>query len=253
MIAADGPDGVRTLTLNRPQARNALATPLLVEVADALDAAASDERVRCAVVTGGPEIFAAGADINEIAGKDALAALADPRAAVWARIRAFPKPLLAAVEGLCLGGGHELALCADIVVAGAGAKFGQPEINLGIIPGAGGTQMIPRIAGKSVAMKMILAGEWLSAEEARACGLCAEVVESGKALARAHELAAKVAQKSPLALRLAKEAVLRAYETALAEGLAQERKSFALLCGSADKREGIAAFKEKRAPQFKGR
>lgn len=121
------------------------------------------------------------------------------------------------------------------------------------MPGAGGTQLIPRIAGKSVAMKMILAGEWLSAEEARASGLCAEVVDSGKALARAHELAAKIAQRSPLALRLAKEAVLRAFETTLAEGLAHERKAFALLCGSEDKREGIAAFKEKRAPQFKGR
>lgn len=136
LIPADGPDGVRTLTLDRPQARNALATPLLAALAEALDAAALDDRVRCAIVTGGPEIFAAGADINEIAVKESLQALADPRAAVWARIRAFPKPLIAAVEGLCLGGGHELALCADIVVAGAGAKFGQPEINLGIMPGS---------------------------------------------------------------------------------------------------------------------
>lgn len=245
--------GVRQLTLNRPEKRNALATPLLARVADALAEAEGQDSVVCVVLTGGPEVFAAGADINELAKKSTVDTESDPRSDQWSAIRAFRKPLIAAVNGYCLGGGLELALCADIIVAGEGAQFGAPEINLGIIPGGGGTQWLPRVVGKSVAMKMVLSGLFLSAEEARASGLVAEVVPNEHAIPRALELAERVAGKSPLALRVAKDSVLRAWEMPLADGLAYERRSFALLLASEDKAEGMAAFLEKRKPVFKGR
>jgi len=241
------------LTLNRPTARNALSTALLARLAATLAAAEGDEAVRCVVLTGGPEVFAAGADIGELAGKDEAAALADPRVLHWAAIRRFAKPLIAAVNGYCLGGGNELAMACDIVIAGDGASFGQPEINLAVMPGAGGTQLLPRLVGRPLAMKMVLGGLPLSAAEAHAAGLVAELVPAAETIPRALALAARIAEKSPLALGLAKQAVLAAYEMPLAEGLAFERRGFARLCGSADKAEGIAAFREKRKPRFVGR
>lgn len=246
-------EGVRQLTLSRPEKRNALATPLLARVADALAEAEAQDSVVCVVLTGGPEVFAAGADINELAKKSTVDTESDPRSNQWSAIRAFRKPLIAAVNGNCLGGGLELALCADIIVAGEGAQFGAPEINLGIIPGGGGTQWLPRVVGKSVAMKMVLSGLFLSADEARASGLAAEVVPDEQTIPRALELAERIAGKSPLALRVAKDSVLRAWEMPLADGLAYEWRSFALLLASEDKAEGMAAFLEKRKPVFKGR
>ncbi len=241
------------LTLNRPAARNALTTPLLARLAATLAAADGDERARCVVLTGGPDCFAAGADIGELADKDEAAARADPRVGHWAAIRRFAKPLIAAVNGYCLGGGNELAMACDIVIAGDKATFGQPEINLALLPGAGGTQLLPRLVGRSLAMKLVLSGAPLSAEDALAAGLAAELVPAAETIGRALELAARIAEKSPLALRLAKQAVLAAYELPLADGLAFERDGFARLCGSADKREGVAAFREKRKPRFVGR
>jgi len=241
------------LTLNRPEKRNALATPLLGAVAAALAEAAGDEAIACAVLTGGPQVFAAGADINELAVKTPVMAETEVRGQHWATIRGFPKPLIAAVEGFCLGGGLELALCADIVVAGEGARFGTPEINLGIMPGGGGTQWLPRIVGKSLAMKMVLSGQPIGAGEALAAGLIAELAPAGEATPRALVLAETIAAKPAFALRIAKDAVLKAYGTAFNDGLAYERRSFAVLLASEDKAEGTAAFIEKRKPQFKGR
>jgi enoyl-CoA hydratase len=245
--------GVVLLTLNRPDKRNALHTPLLGRIAAALAEASADDDTRCVVLTGGPEVFAAGADINELARKGPIDAEREPRASQWAALRAFPKPLIAAVNGYCLGGGLELALVADLVIAGEGARFGVPEINLGILPGAGGTQWLPRIVGKSLAMKMVLSGTPIEATEALRAGLIAELVPAAETISRALALAEMIAAKSPLALRLAKETLLRAYSLTLADGLAFERHSFGILLASADKAEGVAAFLAKRKPHFTGR
>jgi enoyl-CoA hydratase len=245
--------GVLVLTLNRPEKRNALASSLLGAVAKRIGEAASDDAVACVVLTGGSEVFAAGADINELALKTPAIAETEPRVQHWAAIRAFAKPMIAAVEGYCLGGGLELALCADLIVAGEGARFGTPEINLGILPGGGGTQWLPRLVGKSLAMKMVLTGQPITADEALTAGLIAERVPAGEATPRATALAARIATKSPLALKLAKESVQRAYSMGMADGLAFERRAFAVLLASEDKAEGIAAFLDKRSPRFTGR
>ncbi len=245
--------GVLLLTLNRPEKRNALATSLLGAVATALIEANDDETIACIVLTGGNQVFAAGADINELAVKTPVMAETEPRGRHWATIRAFSKPLIAAVEGFCLGGGLELALSADIVVAGEGARFGTPEINLGILPGGGGTQWLPRLVGKSLAMKMVLTGQPITAQEALAAGLVAELTPTGDATPRALALAETIAAKPALALRVAKDSVLKAYTMGLADGLAYERRAFALLLASEDKAEGTAAFLEKRKSIFKGR
>lgn len=250
LLLDDPAPHVRRLTLNRPDARNALSTSLLGEIAVALDAAAADDAVRAVVLTGGPKVFAAGADIKELATRDVPGALLDARAGIWARIRRFPKPLIAAVNGYALGGGCELAMHADIVVAGSDAKFGQPEINLGLLPGAGGTQRLARLAGQQLAMKLVLSGEFLDAAEAKQCGLIAEI--AADPLARALELGAKIAEKAPLAARLAKELVLAARDAPLEVGLAFERKAFATLFATADFKEGVGAFLEKRKPIFSG-
>jgi len=246
-------DGVLVIHLRRPQARNALRNQSLRELASVLDRAAVDDSVRVAIVAGDARYFAAGADIREMAALGPLDALADVRPTYWKRIAAFGKPLLAAVEGYALGAGCELVMHADIAIAGHGARFGQPEINLGTIPGAGGTQRLIRTVGKPLAMKMILSGEAIDAPAALAAGLVAEVVADGEALARTLALAAVIAAKSPLALRLAKEAALQSFEIGLESGLAFERRNFALLAASDDRREGIAAFLEKRPPAFSGR
>lgn len=242
--------GVLRLTLNRPAARNALATSLLGQIADALDAAASDAAVGAVVITGGPKIFAAGADIKELATRDTVGALGDARVGHWQRIRRFPKPVVAAVCGLALGGGCELAMHADIVVAAASAKFGQPEINLGLLPGAGGTQILARVAGAQLAMKLVLSGEFIDAAEAKQAGLVAEVVADEMCIARGVELAAKIAAKPAIAVRLGKELVRAARDVPLDQGLLFERKAFAALFATADFREGVAAFLEKRPAKF---
>jgi enoyl-CoA hydratase len=245
--------GVRRFTLNRPAARNALSTALLGLIADAFDAATDDESVRAVILTGGDKLFAAGADIKELASRNAVTALLDARVGHWQRMRRFPKPIVAAVCGYALGGGCELAMHADIVVAGEGAKFGQPEVNLGVVPGAGGTQRLARIAGQQVAMKLILSGEMIPAAEARECGLVAEVVPDADVAARALALAVKIAEKPVLAIRLAKELVLAARDVPLEQGLQFERKAFSTLVASADFKEGVAAFIEKRPARFTGK
>lgn len=253
-LRTTGPrDGVVELRLHRPAQRNALSTELLRAVVAALDRAEQDPEVRCVVLTGGEQVFAAGADLEEMARKDMQAVLLEERPALFARIARFPKPLVAAVCGYALGGGCELAMLADIVIAADSARFGQPEINLGIMPGAGGTQRLTRAVGKSQAMRMVLCGELLDAQQALQYGLVAEVLPTERCLERAHELARRIASKAPLAARLAKEAVLQAFETPLSAGLLLERRNFVLLAGTEDRDEGVQAFLAKRTPSWRGR
>ncbi len=249
-----GPEaGVLEIRLDRPDARNALSTPLLRGIVALLQQAAGDDAVRCVVLTGGDKVFAAGADLAEMASKDMQAVLLEERPQLFAAIGRFPKPVVGAVCGYALGGGCELVMHADIIIAGESAQFGQPEINLGIIPGAGGTQRLTHAVGKSLAMKMVLAGELISAREALAAGLVAEVTADDACLARAHELARRIAGKAPLAVRLAKDAVLQSFETPLAAGMVLERRNFVVLAGTDDRNEGVRAFLEKRKPVWKGR
>ncbi len=205
------------------------------------------------MVTGSERAFAAGADIGEMAKATPIDMLASNRIGQWDRVRRIGKPVIAAVNGWCLGGGCELAMTLDLIVAGEGAKFGQPEISIGVIPGAGGTQRLTRAIGKSKAMTMILTGEPMSAREAEAAGLVARVTQDEVVVEDALALAAQVATKSPIALRLAKEAVNAAYEMSLTDALAHERRLFYLLFASEDQKEGMAAFLEKRTPDFRGR
>ena len=241
------------VTLNRPEARNALRTQLLAELAEALRNADGDDEVRCVIVTGGPKVFAAGADVREMADTATAAAVAEERQASWRTIHDFSKPLVAAVNGYCLGGGNELAMLCDGIIAADDAQFGHPEIKLGMIPGAGGTQRLTAAMGKARAMKFVLTGEFFGAAEALAAGLVSEIVAADKVQTRALELAGLIAAKSPLALRLAKEAVRHAAEAELAAGLRLERQAFTHLLSSEDRREGLAAFLEKRTPTFRGR
>ena len=253
LIADDPRPGVRLFTLNRPDAQNTLSTALLTEIATALDGARDDGAVRCVVFTGSDKVFSAGADIKELGKRTASAAIVDVRPRLWDRIRKFPKPLIAAVNGYALGGGCEFAMLCDITVAGEGATFGQPEVNLGIIPAAGGTQRLVRLAGRQLAMKWVLTGAHIKAQEARAAGVVAEVVADDQTLERALTLAEVIAEKPPLTVRLAKEVLNAAQDAPLEAGLALEHKAYAVLLASADFKEGVAAFLEKRRPKFEGR
>ena len=220
---------------------------MMTEIAHALSGADADDGIRCAVMTGDDRAFSAGADIRDQHERGSHAALAPEKLAAWETIRSFSKPLIAAVDGYALGGGHELAMAADIVIAGEGAIFGQPEINLGIHPGDGATQSLPRLAGKSLAMRLILSGQPMEAAEALAAGLVAEVVDPGRTVERALELAAVIAGKSLPALRLAKACVLEAYETPFSEGLLFERRSIARAFENEHRGGGMRAFVESRA------
>ena len=262
MSAADAPvilverDPERRLALvrlNRPQQLNALNAELMDRLCETLEELDRDEEVRCIVVTGSERAFAAGADIGEMAGAGPVDMLRQNRIGQWDRVRRITKPVIAAVSGWCLGGGNELAMTLDLVIASESAKFGQPEIKIGVIPGAGGTQRLVRALGKSRAMEMILSGEPMDAREALARGLVARVVLDEVLIEDAMALAAQIATRSPLALRLAKEAVNAAYEMSLTDALAYERRLFYLLFASEDQKEGMAAFLEKRTPDFKGR
>jgi len=253
-IVAGSPEArVRLITLNRPAVRNALRTQTLAEIAAVLDEAADDPATGTVVITGNERCFAAGADIREMADKGPIELLADPRPRLWKRIASFPKPLIAAVNGYAFGAGCELVMHADIVIAGEGAQFGQPEINLGIIPGAGGTQRLARIVGKSRAMQMVLSGDPVDAPTALACGLVSEVLPVADVLPRAMALARAIAGKAPLALRTAKEAVLMAEEAPLSAALNAERTAFVVLAASQDRNEGISAFLAKRPAHYQGR
>ena len=254
LILSDMPvPGVLCLTLNRPDARNALSSALMAELVRHLTQADADPATRAIVLTGGPIVFAAGADVKEMASHDAVSILSDPRAGAWKAIRETVTPLVGAVNGFCLGGGCELAMACDILIAGESARFGQPEINLGIIPGAGGTQRLPRTIGRSRAMQMVLTGDFMSASEARTLGLVSEVVPPEITIRRAIEVASAIAAKPPLAVHAAKQAVRAAEELPLAEGLRLERALFCQLFATEDRREGLAAFAEKRKPDYKGR
>lgn len=246
-------EAVLLLTLNRPQARNALNNALLTQIAEALEQAQQDGRVRAVVITGNERCFAAGADLQEMAQKDLPATLNDHRPGLWARIDGFSKPLIAAVNGYALGAGCELALLCDLVIAGQNASFGLPEITLGIMPGAGGTQRLIRAVGKSLATQMILSGSPIDAVRAQQAGLVSETHPVGLTVEYALALANRIAGHSPLALQAAKQALRQSQEVSLQAGLAQERQLFTLLSATEDRREGIAAFLDKRKPAFKGR
>jgi enoyl-CoA hydratase len=239
--------------LNRPKQLNALNGAVMDALCEALEELDRDDGVRAIVVTGNERAFAAGADIGEMAGATPIEMLLTNRIGQWDRIRKITKPIIAAVNGWALGGGCELAMTLDIIVAGEGARFGQPEINIGVIPGAGGTQRLTRAIGKSRASEMILTGEPIGARDAQAAGLVARVTVDELVVEDALTLAATIAAKSPIALRLAKEAVNAAYEMSLTDALAHERRLFYLLFASEDQKEGMAAFLEKRAPDFTGR
>lgn len=244
---------VVTIQLNRPDVLNALNLKLMDEVLDALDVLESDPACRCVVITGNERAFAAGADIKEMAEATSTEMLTRDQFAKWDRIRRFKKPLIAAVSGYALGGGNELAMLCDMIVASETAQFGQPEINIGVMPGAGGTQRLTRAVGKAVAMEVILAGRTLTAREAERYGLVNKVVPVESYLREAKKLAAQIAEKAPISVQLAKDAVLRAFEMPLQDGLSVERKNFYLLFGTDDQKEGMAAFVEKRKPRFEGK
>src|ERR1700704_3429682 len=251
LVEIDAP--IATITLNRPKVLNALSPDLIREVNEALRELDADEKVRAVVLTGGPRVFAAGADISDMADRTAVDQLQRDQTGRWAGIAAFGKPLIAAVNGYALGGGCELALMCDLIIAGDSARLGQPEINLGIIPGAGGTQRWPRTAGKYAAMEAMLSGAPVTARRAFELGLVNKVVPAEMTVVVAKRTARGLAEKPPLALRMAKEAVLKAFESPLAEGLAAERKSFYFLFSTEDQKEGMHAFLEKRKGVFKGR
>jgi len=253
LVERDEERRVALLRFNRPKQLNALNGAVMDELCSALETLDREDAIRVLVVTGDDRAFAAGADIGEMAGASPIEMLRTNRIAQWDRVRRIGKPVIAAVAGWCLGGGCELAMALDLIVAAESARFGQPEINLGVIPGAGGTQRLTRAVGKSVAMEMILTGEPIDAREAHRLGLVARIVPNELLVEDALALAAKIATKPPLALRLAKEAVNAAYEMSLSDALAHERRLFYLLFASDDQKEGMAAFLEKRDPDFKGR
>lgn len=252
-IIVERGDGVGVVRLNRPKVLNALNVPLMTELGDALEALDADGDVRCIVLTGNERAFAAGADIGEMSDASAVEMLARNQFARWERIKKIRKPLIAAVSGYALGGGCELAMMCDMIVASESARFGQPEILIGVIPGAGGTQRLTRAVGKALAMEIILTGRQMTAREAHAAGLVNRVAPNELYLESAMQLAKEVAARPPLAVIMGKDAILKTYDMTLDAGIDAERKNFYLLFGTEDKREGMAAFLEKRPPQWKGK
>jgi len=244
---------VSLLRLNRPEARNALSPEVMEEIAGELERLDPDPEVRCIVIAGSEKVFAAGADIRAMSERSFAEALYHPAAGFWKRLAMVKTPMIAAVSGWALGGGCELALACDMIVASETAVFGQPEINLGTIPGAGGTQRLARAVGKSKAMELVLTGRNMGAEEAERCGLVARVVPAAQLLDEAVKLGETIATKSRPVVAMAKDAVNAAYETALAEGLKVERRLFYATFATEDRREGMSAFVEKRPAQFRQR
>jgi enoyl-CoA hydratase len=253
LVLVERDDPIAVCLLNRPQQLNALSDELMDELVTTLRELDADEAIRCVVLGGSERAFAAGADIGELARANAIELYYARRVERWDAIRNLWTPLVAAVSGYCLGGGCELALSCDLIVASETARFGQPETGLGIIPGAGGTQRLTRAVGKALAMDVILSGRQLDAREALSAGLVARVVAKEAWLEEAKRVARDIASKGPVATRLAKEAVDRAYETTLGLGLEYERRALYLAFASEDAKEGLTAFIEKRKPDFKGR
>lgn len=244
---------VALVQLNRPKDLNALNLQLMQELSEALQRLDKNERVRAIIITGNEQAFAAGADIKQMADRSAMDMLRIDQFSTWDQIRKIKKPLIAAVSGFALGGGCELAMTCDMIIASETAKFGQPEIRIGVMPGAGGTQRLTRAIGKAKAMELVLTGRFLSAEEALAYRLVNKVVPVEMYLHEAVQLAREIAQMAPIAAQLAKEAVNRSFETHLDEGLHFERKNFYLTFASEDQKEGMKAFIEKRKAEYKGR
>jgi enoyl-CoA hydratase len=251
LVERDG--RVAVVRLNRPKQLNALSGELMSALVEALQELDEDREIRAIVLAGNERAFAAGADITELAAGTPITLYENRRIDAWDSIRAVRTPIVAAVSGFCLGGGCELAMLCDLIVAGESAKFGQPEINLGVLPGAGGTQRLTRAVGKAVAMDMILSGRMLSAREALDFGLVARVVAQEAWQTEAKRVAAEIAAKSPISVRLAKEAVDKAFEAPLQVGVEFERRAFYLARASDDATEGLNAFIEKRPPDFQGR
>lgn len=244
---------VATIQLNRPKELNALNLQLMGEIRHALETFDADDAIRAIVIHGSERAFAAGADIKQMAGRTAVDMLQIDQFSTWDSIRRTKKPIIAAVSGFALGGGCELTMLCDMIVASETAQFGQPEINIGVMPGAGGTQRLTRAVGKARAMEMVLTGNFISAQEAKEAGLINKVVPVALYLDEAIKMAQKIAEKSPIAVQLAKESVLKAFDVGLQEGLYFERKNFYMLFATEDQKEGMNAFIEKRKPEFKNR
>lgn len=240
------------IQLDRPKVLNALSTDLLFEVTEALEALENDPQIRVAILTGDDRAFAAGADIEQLSKATPIDQIKDNRFITWSRIAQFSKPLIAAVNGFALGGGCELAMTCDILIAGDNAKFGQPEISIGTTPGAGGTQRLTRLIGKAKAMHMVLTGEMIDAYQAEKWGLASKVVPKETLLQETFQVAQTIAAKAPVATKLAKDSVNRAYELTLKEGLEFERRNFYLTFASKDQKEGMRAFLEKRNAEYTG-
>jgi enoyl-CoA hydratase len=253
LVLLERDEPIAVVLLNRPDVMNALNDELMEELVGALTELDADDGIRCIVLGGSERAFAAGADIGQMAASSPMEMYAGGRIGKWDAIRKLRTPLVAAVSGFCLGGGCELAMACDLIVASETARFGQPETGLGIIPGAGGTQRLTRAIGKAKAMDVILSGRFLDAHEAEQAGLVARVVAREAWLDEATRVARAIASKGPVAQRLAKEAVNRAFESTLDTGLDFERKALYLAFASEDAKEGLTAFTEKRKPEFRGR
>jgi enoyl-CoA hydratase len=252
-ILLSAAEGIATVRINRPDVLNAINMKVMEELVDALEALDRDDAIRCIILTGTEQVFAAGADIKEMMDASAMEMLRRDQFARWDRIRKIKKPVIAAVSGFALGGGCELAMSCDIIIASETARFGQPEINLGVMPGAGGTQRLTRAVGKAKAMELVLTGRTIDAAEALRWGLVNTVVPVESCLGEAMTWAREIASKAPVAVRLAKESVLKSFDTTIEGGLEFERKNFYMLFSSEDQKEGMKAFAEKRKAVWKGK
>ena len=251
LVTKEGLLGV--VQLNRPKVLNALSSDTILELVTAFEELDRDQSVNVIVLTGGQNVFAAGADLKEMIQASPVDLMLGRRFELWDRIRKVAKPIIAAVAGYCLGGGCELAMNCDIIIASENSTFGQPEVNVGIMPGAGGTQRLTRAVGKYKAMEIILTGRSISAEEAHRIGLVNKIVPAESLLDETKKLANEIASKPPLSVQAAKQAILRAQDTTLEVGLEFERRAFYLLFSTEDGKEGMKAFLEKRRPTFKGK
>ena len=251
LITKEGLIGI--VQLNRPKVLNALNSETMIELLKAFEELDKDQSVNVIILTGGPNVFAAGADLKEMAQATPVDLVLGRRFELWDRIRKISKPIIAAVSGYCLGGGNELVMSCDIIIASETATFGQPEVNVGIMPGAGGTQRLTRAVGKYRSMEMILTGRSISAEEAFRIGLVNKIVPVESLMDEAKKIAREIASKPPISVRAAKEAIVRAQDTTLEVGLEFERRAFYLLFATEDGKEGMKAFLEKRKPVFKGK